>query len=338
MSSPISISGRGTQFRRRCVAVSILIATEVLFPVNASAQVVWDNDNGNNRWGTGSNWSTNSVPTGTSDVEFNATDDNATVSDIQLRADRSANSLTFNNVNDNFGLIDGTGTRTLTLTSGEVTRTAGSSNTQNLSFTTLALGGDATMNIAGSGSLTINSAIVDSGGARSLTKTGAGELILAGANTFSGDTTISAGTLTLASISALGAGSTFTLNGGTLKLGTASTTVTNLNVTASSIIDFGGADATLNVTNFTIAVGVTLTIQNWANAADFFIAQSWTGAAFSVTGSDPMTQVFFEGYNVNDTKWQEYDRQITAVPEPSTYGAMLLGLGSALLAWRRRRK
>lgn len=309
----------------------------LVLPTTSIAQVVWDNGNGNNRWGTGQNWSTNNTPTGTSDVQFNATDDNATVSDIQLRGNRAANSLTFNNVNDNFGLVNGFGAQTLTLTSGDITRTAGSSNTQDLSMTTLALGGDAAMNIAGTGSLTIFSAIIDSGGARTLTKSGAGELILSGANTFSGNTTINAGTLTLASGSALGTGSTLTLGGGTLKLSTTSTTVNNFNVTANSTIDFGGANATLSITNFSLSVGVTLNIINWVNAADFFYATNWSGASFDTLGAAPMNQVVFASFGAGDTRWVSFDSQITPVPEPSTYGAMLLAIATGLNFWLRKR-
>jgi len=307
----------------------------LLLPGFCFAQVIWDNGNGNNRWGTANNWNPNGVPGAASNVQFNATDDNATVSNIQLRADFSANSLTFNNVDDNFSLINGTGARTLTLTSGDITRTAGSSNTQSLAFTTLALGGDAAMNIAGSGSLTISSAIIDSGGARSLAKSGAGTLILSGANTYSGGTTVSAGTLTLQSATALGTGSTLTLAGGTLRLNTATTTVTNLNVTGNSVIDFATA-ATFNVTNLTISAGVSLTIQNWTNMSDFFFASNWTGATADLTGVSPMNQVTFTGFAAGDTKWLGYDDQITPVPEPATYGAWLLGGLFVFFFWRRQ--
>jgi autotransporter-associated beta strand protein len=285
-------------------------------PALSVAQVIWDNGNGNNRWGTANNWSTNVVPGAGSNVQFNASDDDATVSSIQLRNNYSANSLTFSNVNDNFSLVNGTGSRTLTLTSGDITRTAGSSNTQALAFTTLALGGDAAMNIAGTGSLAISSAIIDSGGARSLTKSGAGELILAGTNTFSGGTTITAGTLTLQSAAALGTGSTVTLAGGRLRLSTATTAITTLNLSANSIIDFATA-ATLTVTNLSLN-GFTLTVENWTNLTDFFYATNWTGAVDNVTGAAPMNLVVFNGFGAADTKWQGYDDQITPVPEPAS--------------------
>jgi|CXWL01.1.fsa_nt_gi autotransporter-associated beta strand protein len=297
------------------------------------AQAIWDNGKGDNRWGKAKNWNPNSVPTAISNVQFNATDDNATVSNIQLRANQTANSLTFNNVDDNFSLLNGKGTRTLALTSGGITRTAGSSGTQSLAFTTLALGGNAAMDIAGSGSLTISSGITGTG--YSLTKSGAGELILSGANTYSGDTTVTAGTLTLQSASALGTGSTLTLAGGTLRLSTASTTVTNLNLTAHSIIDFSTA-ATLNITNLNLN-GFTLTVQNWANMSDFFYAANWSGAVSDTTGSSPMNLVTFTGFAASDTKWQSYDSQVTPVPEPSTYGAFVLCALTGFFAWRRLR-
>ena len=313
----------------------------LLLPTLSFAQLVWDNGGLNNRWGTATNWSTNVAPTSTDNVQFNATDDDATVSNVELRAARVANSLTFNNVDDTFNIINGTGTQTLTLTSGDITRTAGSTGAQGLTFTTLALGGDAAMDIAGSGTFTISSAITGAGFA--LAKSGAGELILSGANTYSNSTTVSAGTLTLASSSALGTGSTLTLAGGTLKLSTATTTVTNLTVTATSTIDFGGANATLNITNFTISAGVTLNIINWVNASDFFYTTNWQngGAGVGVhdtTGATPMNQVVFASFTGADTKWQGYDNQITPVPEPSTYGVLLLATSIALVLWRRRRR
>lgn len=685
---PVKVATKTPLLRRGSLALLCLL------PSLAWAQVVWDNGNGNNRWGTSTNWSTNSVPNSGSNVQFNATDDNATVSNIQLRGNYSANSLTFNNVNDNFSLINGTGSRTLTLTSGDITRTAGSSGTQGLAFTTLALGGDAAMNINGSGSLVITSNIINSGGARSLTKSGTGELVLSGTNTYSDGTTLSAGTLTLGNDSALGSGNlalnggtiagtggtrtlandvtiggnfaiggsseltfngtinlgggtrtitvnntaattfagsvtqpwysginkagsgelilsgnntfsapvtvsegtltlahsnalgasgtwnntvdsgatlafsnnisvnegsvsvggtgdggngalrnlsgdnsfagtvnltgnttvnasagsltasgpvslgsntltvtgagnttlsgvvggnggitktgagtltlsgtgsnsfsgtlaindgtvslaktdgthavggatvnigdgsgaagsavlrldasnqiadyaglitlnadgvlqvnnftegintiagtglidlstsgyltvgvnsgsstfggtlagtgifekagsgtlTFTndidfdgtlrLSGGTLSLSSISLSADTLHVTGNSIIDFGGSASILDLANLTIADGVTLTIQNWADATDFFFTQNWAGAAFDTSGANPMNQVVFTGFSASDTKWQSYDNQITPVPEPSTYGAMMIGGLAVFAAWRRRR-
>jgi fibronectin-binding autotransporter adhesin len=309
-----------------------LAVVVLALPVLACGQV-WINNNGagNSQWGTGANWSAG-VPASTADIVFNGTEGtDATVNNVELRGNRTVNSITFTNADDTFSLINGTGNRTLTITSGDITRNAGSSGVQTLAFSTLALGGASAMDIAGGGSLAISSVITGTGIA--LTKSGVGELVLSGANTFSGGTIINAGTLTVQSATALGSGSTVTLGGGRLRLNTATTTITNLNLTASSIIDFATA-ATLNVTNLNLN-GFSLTIENWTAASDFFFATNWTGAVQDTTGVAPMNLVSLTGFSGSDTTWRSIDDQITAVPEPSTHGALLLGALAGFLAWRR---
>ena len=74
---------------------------------------------------------------------------------------------------------------------------------------------DATFNVASvADSATLNGVISQTGGVRSLTKTGPGMLTLGGSNTFSGDLILSAGTLALSSSAAGGSGA-LRLNGGT---------------------------------------------------------------------------------------------------------------------------
>lgn len=174
-----------------------------------------------------------------------------------------------------------------------------------------------------------------------------GSLTLTGASTFSGSMT-DAGTLTLASGSTLLLSSSINdasldlvLAGGTLSLGAIGNTFGKLTVTGNSILDFGNATATsLSLGNLELAAGVTLTVQNWANAADYFFAQGWVGSVQDVRGNTPMNQIVFTGYSGNSTNWQSYDDQITPVPEPSTYGAMLMSSALSLFGWRayRRRK
>ena len=306
----------------------------LLLPTFGFGQVIWDNSNANNAWNTAANWSTGAVPTSASNVQFNATETDAVLNNISLAGNRSANMLTYNDVDDAFSIINGSGSRTLTLTSGDITRTAGSSGIQTIANSTLALGASSVMDISGSGNLTISASVTGSG--ISLTKTGTGELILSGANTFSGGTTISAGTLTLAGTTALASGSNLTLSGGTLKLSTTSITLNTLTVTATSTIDFGGANASLNLSNLSIAGGVTLNIINWVAASDAFITAAWAGATPDTTGATPMNQVVFASFTGNDTSWLSADNSIRPVPEPSTYGAILLSLTTGLMFWRRR--
>ena len=132
-------------------------------------------------------------------------------------------------------------------------------------------------------------------------------------------------------------GGTFNLAGGTLRLNDITLTLGTLNITGNSTIDFAGVDASLLVTTLTISAGVTLTITNWSNAVDYFFATNWTGAISDTRGSSPMNQVTFNGFTASDTQWRSYDDQITPVPEPATYGALLLAALAAVGFWRRRR-
>ncbi len=197
------------------------------------------------------------------------------------------------------------------------------------SETVASLAGAGTVDLDGGGALT-------TAGNASTTFSG----VLVGDGTFTKQGT---GTLTLDSTTDFDFSGTFNLAGGTLRLSDLALTLGTLNITGDSIIDFTGV-STLNVGTLSISGGVSLTIQNWANASDFFFTQFWTGAAFDTTGSAPMNQITFGGFAASDTQWLSYEdnagsgyHQITPVPEPSTYGALLLTATGGLLAWRRRR-
>jgi autotransporter-associated beta strand protein len=213
---------------------------------------------------------------------------------------------------------DATGSYTITV-----------SGTQNVSGITIKdgtptfTGGTLNFNDA-TPSLVINSGRILNWGSTILTSTNSSTVNLSGGGTlnFTADQTF-AGTVNI--------------SGGTLRLTTAALTLTTLNVTSNTTIDFAGTASSLTLTNLTISAGVTLTITNWANATDYFYTTNWTGASFNTTGSTPMNQVVFNGFTGANTKWQSYDHQITPVPEPAAYGAILFGALASVITLRRRR-
>ncbi|WP_164985750.1 autotransporter-associated beta strand repeat-containing protein [Bosea sp. Tri-44] len=123
----------------------------------------------------------------------------------------------------------------------------------------LGVTGGGTINTASGVTVSIGSAIVDGVGT-SLTKVGAGTLILTGTNTYSGGTTIGGGTLRAGSASAIGVGP-LTLAGGTFQAGTGfiNTFATAIAVdTSGGAIDANGQVVTLtgNITDGNGAGGV----------------------------------------------------------------------------------
>jgi autotransporter-associated beta strand protein len=160
---------------------------------------------------------------------------------------------------------------------------------------------------------------------------------------------------------------TLKLTGGTLLLTDAYINVGTLNITGDTIIDFGTTGASiLNASNIYIGAGVTVTIRNWTSEVDFLFATNpayatsggfrlvdgnGTLADFNQIGVPPENQVQFEGdpqspdgshttwINDQHDAWQDRytDWEIRPIPEPSTYGALLLA-ASALLVFVRRRR
>jgi autotransporter-associated beta strand protein len=187
-----------------------------------------------------------------------------------------------NNSSDTIGTLTlnngsvSTGTGTLTL-GGNVTDTAVSSISGNLAL------GSATRSFTINASSTLNISAVVSGGV-GLTKAGTGTLVLTAANTYSGTTTLSAGTLTAGNNSALGTGTlnvtggTFSGSGGALTLANAVTLGGNLTVAGTVAVTFNGAvTLTGNRTVTTTNTGLTTFAGN--------IGQSTSGLALTKAGS-----------------------------------------------------
>lgn len=270
-----------------------------------TANGTWSTGGGaaNNRWNTisgGGSGGTIGKWTSGANAVFSAGTDNTGNFTVTLAANQNVSSITVEEGNPTF-------------TSNSITF-----NDASPDFT-----------VASGSTATVNSGIAGTNG---LNKLGAGTLIFATTDkAYTGTTTISAGILQLNFNQTFG---TVNLAGGELLLNSTSTTITTLNLTANSIIDFATA-ATLTVTNLNLN-GFSLTVQNWANASDFFFATNWTGAVTDTSNAAPMNQVAFDGFAASDTRWMPYgSHEVTPVPEPSTYGALLLGALTGLFAWRR---
>ncbi|MCU0795185.1 MAG: autotransporter-associated beta strand repeat-containing protein [Akkermansiaceae bacterium] len=151
--------------------------------------------------------------------------------------------------------------------------------------------GAATIRAANSGgtaqNITLSGILADDSGAGSLTKTGAGTLTLAGTsdNTFTGATTVSAGTLDLGKANAVSSSSSLTIaNGAALALSTSSSTVPNLSFAGSGTLNLNVADGhslTVNdtdgVTNSGAAGSVTINITGSAPANGTYTLIDYSG-------------------------------------------------------------
>lgn len=288
------------------------------------------------------------------------------IANTSLVSVKSSGLLDLNNHSNTVGglVLEGgnitTGTGTLTL-NGDVTGNA-SSQTATVSGK-LGLGGaDRTFTIA-SGStpsgkdMDVSAVVRGSGG---LIKEGAGTLVLSGIspNTFTGSTTINAGTLDLNKTGALGATSSVMLNsGGTLLFSGSSTD----RISNSAGIQFNGG--TLDANSKTETMGVLtltsdsviklkvdgikgiLTFAGGSYSSGVLTIQGWSGSAYSsglddkIIFSSGLSQQFldsiqFAGFNQGAVRLGS--GEICPIPEPGTILSALMLVG--LLVYRNRFK
>jgi len=187
-------------------------------------------------------------------------------------------------------------------------------------------------------------------GTGSLTQNGSGTLILNAANTYTGDTTINAGTLALGSNGSIASSSVLTIASGAIFDVRAKSSGFTLNNPLT--IEVGATNpGLLDATGIALTYGGTLALKFSGNLSD--------GASFTLfnTGSTSgnLTALTFTGtygsgnftnssgnwtYTGNGADWAFSQASgvltINVVPEPSTWALVGLSLGTLLL-WRFRR-
>ncbi len=255
-------------FVRKLRAFAVL-ASAALATINvahsASAATKTFNTTGGN-WGTNNDWTPNGVPAATDDVLVNSGTLNMalTAKDLTIQfitfSDSSSRLLgnDTSNAKDSTLTLNGSGANPLiSVTSTSSTFTLQGTNTGSGSGRLLlALNASGDFNVTNAGAtLAISSNISETGGARSINKTGAGTLTLSGTNTFTGGLSIAGGIVQLGSTGALNSTTpnvvSFTnASTGTLRLNGNSVTVGGLSTgtPAGGIVENNAvANATLTV-------------------------------------------------------------------------------------------
>ena len=197
---------------------------------------------------------------------------------------------------------------------------------------------------AAAATITLSGILSDGDAAGSLTKVGAGTLVLNGENTFTGGVAINAGTVQAGNASALGTG-VVKIDGGQLNVAEVSLNVSALEIVLSDKYKSDGSVAAITgVSGSSIVDGTTVTLSK-GELASLTIATEMTFKIADASISSSFTKDDF----ILDNSWgnwivSNYDTNSgvitlsSAVPEPSMFG-LQAGLGAlALVGARRRRK
>ena len=184
-----------SNFAAPLLAVLAVMAPNELY----SATQTWTGLGTGNNWRIGSNWTSLAIPAVGDDLVFagsvrpNPNNNNSAVQGV-------FSSITFDSTATNF-LI--TGVAALTFSNGI---TNNSVNTQTFN-NPVTLGSSNVTVAASSGNITMLQAVGDAGAGRGMTKTGSAALTLSTNNTYTGATTVSAGSLILGASGSVGSSS-----------------------------------------------------------------------------------------------------------------------------------
>ncbi len=267
-----------------------LLAGLLSATVAHAAPKVWMGAGPNSNWDTPTNWNYSTVPLATDAVYFGVGFASGTT--VILVGDRTAAGLQ---------LATTTGItiagNTLTLTTGTIIRTdvAGTEADHTIASDIL-LGSDGLWTIDGSGSLIVSGSV---GGGFALEKAGASTLVLAGANTYTGPTTITAGTLVLQNTSA--SGSYAIASGATLEINVASGRRDYADATFSgtgTLLKTGGGTLRWpeTATTFAMGAGSLIDVQAGQFTGGSFTNENWTA---NLSSLNVASGAIFDGVEAN---------------------------------------
>jgi autotransporter-associated beta strand protein len=314
--------------------------------------------------------------TGTDTLQLGANQQIGDYKTITINSSGVFNLNGFNQTLDAVNMTGGsitTGAGTLTLDTAAPITTSASSSTATITGNLALTGSSPTVTVAnGSAAIDLDVNGVISGSTSGLTKAGAGTMRMRGttANTYTGPTTVSGGTLTLAKSSGVNAivGSSITINSGatlllgaanqianaatmTLNGGTFSTGATTgfaetlgaLTLAADSVINLGTGSHLLNFANSSAIAwsGSLLTIYGWVGTAQnpgtngrIFFGSDTTGLTLA-----QLSKIQFNGYVLGSQLLSNGELvPIAVIPEPGVVVAAILLAGFVVLREFHRRR
>ncbi len=276
-------------------------------PDAVTAIKTWDGQAGTAQWEGANNWNPNGVPGSTDSILLDNSSVGAlpsimntsglTMSVMGITFD-TANTVTLGNSGTGSGAtssitltgLGDAGNTLISLTNNATgTFTIDNQNSGNRDLT-LTLGASGTLNVTNAlGTLAITTVIGETGGTRSITKTGAGTLILGSANTYTGTTTVSAGVLNIQNATALGTTTNGTTVGSSATLqmqGGITTGAEQLTISGTGASGQNGALVNVSGTNSyggQLILGAASTISSDSGILNLTNSATITGAGFNLT-------------------------------------------------------